>query len=125
MNAPGMIGAEAAEAVPVLAATLDDGDVMVWAAAATALGNIGPGAKRAVPCLIAKLKASEQSGLEFANRSKRETRLASAKALGQIGISDKDVIAALRAACRDRDRDLQEASELALKIVLGERPDAT
>jgi len=73
----GLMGDEAAEAVPSLTANLSHDDADVRRRCAEALGRVGAGARQATPDLAARL-----------TDQKHEVRTAAAVALGAIGPSD-------------------------------------
>src|SRR5262249_42862775 len=93
-----------ARAVPVIAASLDDGDVRV--AAAYALASIGPPAAPAVPELATRL--TDES--EF-------MRQAVAQAFLQIGLAAEPAVSALRQALEDPDDNVRTTAGLALKKI--------
>jgi HEAT repeat protein len=86
------MGASAAPAVPALAGALKDPDPVVRMAAGEALAAVGPGAKAAVPDLIAACRAPGQTV---------HVRRAAAQALGAIGPAAKDALPALREVAAD------------------------
>jgi hypothetical protein len=88
----GMIGPEAAKAVPALVKALEDDDADVCYGVLEALGQIGPGAKAAIPAL---LEAVEDKDTRY--------RIYALKALGNTGVGDGAVVSALTHKLLDED----------------------
>lgn len=93
--------------VPALSAALADPELSVRAAAATALGGIGPAAKKSVPLLLRAMKDPNFG-----------VRAAAAEALGKIGQDNKDVIDLLSwAALKEGYGGLRQVAATALWAV--------
>jgi len=75
-------------------------------AAASALGNIGPDAREAVPALVTAL-----------NDSKRDVRYEAAWALGNIGPDARDAVPALVTALNDPDAAIRRNAAEALSKI--------
>lgn len=99
-SALGQIGPNAAEAVPVLAAALEDSDRIVRQSAPSALGKIGPAA---VPVLMSALKNGDEI-----------VRLRAADALGEIAPDAAEAVPALDAALKDSDEFVRWHAAIAL-----------
>jgi len=84
-----VLGKMGVRAIPVLETTLAHKDWSIRAAAAAALGRIGPGARRAARVLCGALDDHEE-----------EVRREAARALGQIGARDRKVQRALKKRLR-------------------------
>jgi HEAT repeat protein len=96
---------------PLLEALKGDRDAEVRQAAARALGNIAPDAKRVVPALTEALK--DQSA---------NVKMAAALALGQYGKDARPAVPALRElAAMKTDRRLSQSARMALKSIAGRR----
>jgi HEAT repeat protein len=100
------MGAIAAPAVPDLVGALVDPVAYVRAAAANALGAIGPAARAAVHPLAARLLAKDEQGLVLGSV---------ATALGDIGPDAKDALPALQQVLKMR-RVGSAAQEAILRI---------
>jgi HEAT repeat protein len=97
----GNMEATAGEAVPALAALVDDPETGVVVSAA--LARIGPAARAAVPALVAALR-SEDSG----------RRWRAARTLGRIGPGAGEAVPALVAALRDPNEGVRRHAARAL-----------
>jgi HEAT repeat protein len=97
----GNMGAAAGEAVPALAARVDDPDIDVVVSAA--LARIGPGAPAAVPALVAALKEKDAG-----------RRWRAARTLGRIGPGAGEAVPALVAALRDPNEGVRRHAARAL-----------
>jgi HEAT repeat protein len=86
-----------AAAATALTEALQDMDCRVRAAAALALGRIGPEAREAVPVLIPALQDESEA-----------VRRAAAEALGNLEAAASAAMPALRLALRDRDRGVRK-----------------
>jgi HEAT repeat protein len=89
-----------------LVTLLKEGDDSSRAGAASALGDLGPGAKTAVPALAAALR-DEYEGV----------REQAARALGQIGPDAKAAVPALQVTLRDTVDPVRLAAADALKKI--------
>lgn len=131
--------------VAALIENLKDEDEQVRRDAATALGDIGPAAKDAVPALIVALKKDADEDVrrnvatalgEIGPMAKgavpaliialkkdvdEEVRRNTAIALGEIGPAAKDAVPALTQALKDEDEDLRDAAQTALKKIQAEK----
>jgi HEAT repeat protein len=87
---------------------LDNKDPIYRTQAATSLGQIGPGAKEAVPALIKALKDKYYTVRQFA-----------AQALGEIGPEAEAAIPQLTAALKDPAEEVSDAAEDALEKIKG------
>jgi HEAT repeat protein len=70
------------------------------------LGSIGPGARQAIPRVLAIAQSDKED---------EEIRRQAVFALGKIGLGDKDIKATLEAMARGKDRILASAAEQALQ----------
>jgi HEAT repeat protein len=124
----------AGEVVPVLLEIIKvDDDRHIRAAAARALGEIGPAARDAVPVLIERLREGSQSaaiGLggsgpdaaagvpalieALASSSSRWVRSSAAEALGRMGRKAGAAVPILQEALRDKDRLIRSTAAEAL-----------
>jgi HEAT repeat protein len=103
------MGSQAADGVKALVAALEDGDTDVAAMAAEALGAIGPASNDVVPALAKALEHPQWP-----------VRWSAARALAKIGPGAKDATPALRKVINsDRDRDVREQAERALRKISG------
>ena len=98
-------------AVPALTEALSDADEETRAAAAEALGKVGPAAAPAVGELARRL-----TDPRFA------VRRAAAAALGQVGPAAKAALPALEAAAVENDTRLREAAADAIAAIVSGRP---
>ena len=101
------MGAGAKDAVPALIGALDDSDKQVWSFAISALANIGPEAKAAVPALIEGF-GSRRRGRD---RDRRQVQTRAAFALSRIGAA---AIPALIEALKTDDDGLRAGAAKAL-----------
>jgi len=90
-------------AVTALARLLGDGDCDVRLAAAGALASYGPGARAALPDLVAAARSREP-----------ELRLAAVRALERIGSDDAVALSVLNSALTDADPRVRRTAEEAL-----------
>ncbi|MBY0523968.1 MAG: protein kinase [Gemmataceae bacterium] len=108
LDALGGIQAKDAATLKAIVGALEhDKSSKVRVAAAVALAEIGPAAKSTVPALVKALQADKNS----------RVRTEAAQALGAIGVNDATVLDALRAARKDKDADVREEAEAALKML--------
>ena len=101
----GRLGEKGESAVPALLKALQDPQPEVRREVVLAIANIGPPATGAVSALLGRL----ESDADF--RVRRDA----AYALGQIASENQTVAAALKKALHDKDPDVREASQEALK----------
>ena len=96
---------------PLLEALKSDRDADVRQAAARALGDVSPDAKRVVPVLTEALKDKSAN-----------VKAAAALALGQYGKDARPALPALRElAAMKTDRKLSQTARMALKSIAGKR----
>jgi HEAT repeat protein len=93
--------------LPFLAGLLEDPQVLVAMKAAEALGELGAGARPAVPALAAALKRTEP-------RETTTLRLLTVQALAKVG-PDPAVVEALRSALNDSDAMVSRVAKEALE----------
>lgn len=107
-NSLGNLGPPAKSAVPILVATLDQGDRDLLKASIQTLGKIGPEASAAVPSLRKAL-----------DRAEPDIRYAAAKALGDIGPAAGAAVPDLVDALQSLDTPMvREAQNALIKINL-------
>ena len=106
-------------AIPALTKAVLDTDLNVRYMAMTALKNIGPDARGAIPELIKALNTfpGGTPALTGPPRYYADARTAAAEALGAIGPGAKEAIPALNKALSDQSRDVKEAAREALKRI--------
>jgi HEAT repeat protein/S1-C subfamily serine protease len=92
----GIGGVPVAEAVPLLAAVLKDGDSVVRKNAASALGTIGPPARGVVGSVIALLKDTDL-----------EVRRSAALAVDRIGVQGKESVPQMVEFLKDSSPDIR------------------
>jgi HEAT repeat protein len=138
----GTCGKAAADAVPLMAESLQDKDVEVRIAAGAALTQVGGAARIALPALRRSLKDPDKyvraqvvevlgklghdaaeavpDLIECLKTEKIvDVRVAVMKALGEFGPDAKDAVELLTAAARSTQPGIREAAESALKKIRG------
>jgi HEAT repeat protein len=114
------LGAQAKDAVPILAAALADKNLNARYFAASTLQKIGPLAASAVPALIKALSThpATEPGLDGPPRYYQDARSVAADALGSIGPAAKAAVGRLReVAARDEAPEVRGAATEALKKI--------
>ncbi len=102
----GKIGPDAAEALPVLVASLEDEVATVREHAAEAFGDIGPLAGDCVPALVAVLD-------DPATRVRRDA----VRSLGQIGNASVVAVPEIKALLDDPEEIVRDAAKNALRAI--------
>jgi HEAT repeat protein len=105
-NSLAAYGPEAKEAVPALAAAVNQGDVEVRLAVLRALSRVGPEAAAAVPAIIEGLRDTSP-----------QVRAESARVLGRFGPAARSALPALRRAMSDADDDVRRAASDAVLAI--------
>ena len=105
------------EVVPGLVEALRDKNEFVRKEVATALGNMGPSAKEAIPALIDLLGEGRPTGY-----TRADVGGAASEALGKIG---KDAVPLLVKALKSRDTDVRTGAAYALAGIEAQAKDAT
>jgi HEAT repeat protein len=92
--------------LPALITALQDSDGSVRAWSAQAIGDIGPGAARAVPALVMLLSSTDEGD-----------RISACIGLRGIGPGAQEALPALRTSLADPSRDVRRFAELAIKSI--------
>ena len=111
----GQLGSNAAPATDALVQSLANGDPYAGREAAHSLGEIGPGAKRAVPALLNVLQQHATGDIAWF----------AAESLGSIADpADPTVIAALKQAAASSDALMRDSAQKGLDRLARRRTDA-
>jgi len=115
IDAISTMGMTATSAVPVLTNVLHDSDSSVRNKAATALGKIGPGAKKAIGPMV-----------DLAGRDPESSVRASAiRSLYEIDVDDHAALSAFILALKDKDENVRDEALEAFRQIASLSPEAS